>query len=156
MVAAGQAPAVRLWGMERTKCAGCGKEMDPKSEGIELWNSWFCSMCFIGRAQSLHREIKPEDIALLKMLAKELSGLMPADLLEMILVGYWRRTTGRTDAPPREETLRAAGELQRLTAFANFAATLRLLKSWHSIFNEFVEDQEREIREKIKRLTDGE
>lgn len=142
--------------MERTKCSACGKEIDPRNEGIEAFGVWYCSMCFIGRAQSLHREMKPEDIELLKVIAKELSGLMPADLLEMILVGYWRRTTGRTDAPPREETVRTAAELQRLTAFANSAATLRLLKTWRDIFNDFVDDSEREIREKIKRLTDGE
>lgn len=140
--------------MDAVKCSGCGKEVDPKNEGIELWNSWFCSMCFIGRAQSLHRELTAEDAQLLRIITKELSGLMPADLLEMILVGYWRKTTGRTDAPPREETLRAAGELQRLTAFANFAEKLRLLKNWRDIFNEFVDDQERDIRERIHRLTD--
>lgn len=142
--------------MARTKCSGCAKEMDPQNEGIEAFGLWYCSMCFIGRAQSLHREIKPEDIELLKILAKELSGLMPADLLEMILVGYWRRTTGRTDAPPREETVRAAAELQRLTALANSAATLRLLKTWRDIFDSFVEDSEREIRERVKKLTEGE
>src|SRR4029077_8969503 len=141
---------------DRKPCSACSKEIDPKNEGIEVFGSWFCSMCFIGRAQSFHKELKPDDIALLRIIAKELSGLMPGDLLEMILVGYWRRSTGRTDEPPRDETLRVAGELQRLTAFANFAATLRLLKSWRDIFNDFVDEQEKEIREKVKRLTDAE
>lgn len=142
--------------MKEIKCSGCAKAMDTQIEGVELWGLWFCAMCFIGRAQSLHREIKPEDIELLKVIGRELSGFLPAELLEMILVGFWRRTTGRTDEPPREEVLRVAGELQRLTVFANFGQVLRLLKTWQGMFNEFVEGQELDIREKIKKLTEGE
>jgi hypothetical protein len=138
------------------KCSACGKDGDPKSDGVEVWDSWFCSICFISRARGLHRELKPEDIELFKVIAKDLAGLMPSDLLEMILAGFWRNATGRTDAPPREETLRTAAEIQRLTAFANFAQRLRLLKTWRDVMIEFVDDQEREIREQIKRLTEGE
>lgn len=135
------------------KCSACGKS-DIDEEAVELWGSQFCSMCFVGQAKGLHRELKPEDIELLKVIGKELAGLLPGDLVEMILVGYYQRATGKTDPPPREETLRVVGEMQRLTAFASFKRVLSLLKTWKDVFSEFVESQEEDIREKIRKLTE--
>jgi hypothetical protein len=137
------------------KCSGCTKEVDPKTEGIELWGSWFCSASFIGRSQGLHRELTPEDVELLKLIGRELAGLLPADLLEMILTGYYKRTTGLSTPPSRMETERCIGELQRITAFACFRQVLNLLKTWQDMFSGFVQEQEQEIREKIRRLTEG-
>lgn len=142
--------------MSEKKCSACGKSLASESDGIELWGSTFCSMCFIGHATSLHRELKPEDIELLKLIGREAAGLLPPELLEMILVAYHKRATGKQEPPPREETIRVVGELQRLTAFSVFKVTLNLLKTWQDMFNEFVETQQAEIRAKVKKLTDFE
>lgn len=72
----------------------------------------------------------------------------------MILVGFHKRSTGINGRPPADELARCIGEVQRLTAFASFRHVLNLLKTWQMTFNEFVENQESEIRDKIKRLTD--
>lgn len=136
------------------KCSACGKE-DAQGEGIELWGSHFCTACFVGQARGFHRELGPEDIELLKVIGRELSGLLPADLVEMILVGYYQRATATKDLPLREETLRVVGEMQRLTAFATFKRVLNLLKTWQDMFNEFVQSQEEDIREKIRKLTEA-
>jgi len=135
-------------------CSACGKALASENDGIELWGSTFCSMCFIGQATALHRELKPEDIELLKIIGREAAGLLPPELLEMILVAYHRKVTGKQEPPPREETIRVVGELQRLTAFSVFKVTLNMLKTWQDMFNEFVETQQAEIRAKVKKLTD--
>ena len=136
-------------------CAACGAK-DAERDGVQLWNSWYCTTCFISQAQGFHQELRPEDIELLKIIGRELAGLLPGDLVEMILVGYYRRSTGSQDAPPRQETLRVVGEMQRLTAFATFKRMLSLLKTWKDTFTDFVESQEEEIRHNVRRLTDGE
>jgi hypothetical protein len=87
-------------------------------------------------------------------MGKELAGFLPPDLLEMILVGSYKRSTGKNERPPEEELSRCIGEIQRLTAFATFRQILNLMKTWQSSVNEIVENQEAEIREKIKHLTD--
>lgn len=137
-------------------CCACAKPLTSDTDGIEVFGSTFCSMCFIGHATSFRRELKPEDIELLKLIGREAAGLLPASLLEMILVGFYRNGTGRQDSPPREETMRAVGEVQRLAAFSVFAQTLKLLKTWQDMFNEFVDTQHAEIQVKIKKLTDFE
>lgn len=127
--------------------------MDAHNEGIELWGSTFCSACFIANAAKTHREFTAEDVALLRRMGKELAGFLPPDLLEMILVGFHKRSKD-LDRPPEDELSRCIGEIQRLTAFATFRQILSLMKTWQTSVNEIVENQEAEIREKIKRLTD--
>lgn len=134
------------------KCSACAADLGA-TEGIEFFGSRFCSKCFIGRAQETNRPLTPQELDLLKLMGRELAGLVPPDLIEMIIVGYCKRATGV--APPKPETERCIGELQRLTAFACFTQILNLLKNWQDTFSEFVQGQEQEIREKMKRLTDG-
>jgi hypothetical protein len=136
-------------------CAGCAKTLDD-GEGIELWGSRFCSTCFISNAGKFHRELKPEDIALLKVIGRETAGYLPPELLEMVLIGFYKRASGQKDPPPTDELARCVGEIQRLAAFSNFGKVLNLLKTWQGTFNEFVESQEADIRDAIKRLTDFE
>ncbi len=138
---------------KQTKCAACGKIRESESDGLTMWETWWCSKCFMSQSQEFNRELRPEDVELLKILGRELSGLLPPDLVEMILVGYHKRCTGNESLPPRDETVRVVGEIQRLAAFAVFRRTLSLLKTWQETFNEFVDGQEAEIRENIKKLT---
>ena len=136
-------------------CAGCGKDV-VDGDGVELWGSRFCSLCFISVSARTHRELLPEEVELLRTIGRELSGFLPPELLEMVLTGFWRRSTGRPDGPPAGELSRCIGEIQRLAAFSNFRKVLNLLKTWQGTFNEFVESQEQDIRDTIKRLTDFE
>lgn len=129
-------------------CSACSETVE---EGLELWGSWFCSKCFISQSGQLHRELRPEDIELLRRIGRELSGFLPPDLLEMVMLGYTKRVAGSIDPL---ELSRVLAEIQRLTAFACFRYVLNLLKTWQSTFDEFVESQEQEIRDKIKKLTD--
>lgn len=134
-------------------CSACNSELD-EHEGVELWGAWFCSKCFVGQATDFGRELKPEEVARLRRLGRELSGFLPPDLLEMILVGFYKRASRSKKAPDRQELSRAVGELQRVTATACFRQILNLLKTWDEMFGKFVQEQEGEIREKIRRLTD--
>jgi hypothetical protein len=134
-------------------CSACGDQLD-EHEGVELWGSWFCSKCFVGQAGDFGRELKPEELARLRRLGRELSGFLPPDLLEMILVGFYKRASGSKKAPDKQEVARAVGELQRITATACFRQILNLLKTWEEMFGKFVAEQEGEIREKVRRLTD--
>ena len=135
-------------------CAGCGNPLDAHNEGIELWGSWFCSKCFLSNAAKTHRELTDDDIVLIRQIGKELAGFLPPDLLEMVLVGFHKRTTGTDKRPSEAELSRCISEIQRLTAFATFRQILNLLKTWEHSFTEFVQNQEAELREKVKRLTD--
>lgn len=135
------------------KCSGCGNSIDGHNEGIELWNSWFCSACFIVHSAKLHKELTPEDVALMRTIGRELAGFLPPEVLEMVLAGFYRRASGKQDVPA-DELARCVGEIQRLAAFSTFRKVLNLLKTWQGTFNEFVESQESEIREAVKRLTD--
>ena len=72
----------------------------------------------------------------------------------MLATGFYRRVTGKTDNPPAVEVARFVGEIQRLAFFSYARKQMTLLKNWQDTFNEFVDDNEREIRENIKRLTD--
>lgn len=92
---------------------------------------------------------------MLRAFARELAGLLPPELVKMILVGFWRRASGGTTPPPEAELERAIGEIQRITALSCFKQVLNLLKSLSDVVSEFVRSQEDEIREKIKRLTDA-
>jgi hypothetical protein len=139
---------------KQPKCSACGNPLDAHNEGIELWGSTFCSTCFITNAAKTHREFTAADVEILRRLGKELAGFLPGDLLEMILVGFHKRSTGGNTRPPEDELTRCVGEIQRLTAFATFRQILNLMKTWQSSVNELVENQEAEIRDKIKRLTD--
>ena len=123
-------------------------------EGVELWGSWFCSKCFVGQASDFGRELKPEEIARLRRLGRELTGFLPPDILEMILVGFYRRATRSKKAPDKQELARTVGELQRVTATACFRQILNLLKTWEDVFGKFVQEQETEIRDKVRQLTD--
>jgi len=140
-------------GRDPRTCSACGNDLD-SHEGVELWGSWFCSKCFVGQATDFGRELKPEEIARLRRLGRELAGFLPPDLLEMILVGFYKRASGSRKAPDRQELARAVGELQRITATACFRQILNLLKTWDENFGKFVEEQEVDIREKVRRLTD--
>lgn len=135
-------------------CSACGAPLDDHNDGIELWGSKFCSTCFIGNSAKLHKELTAEDIALLKTIGRELAGFLPPELLEMLAVGFYRRITGKTDVPPSSEVARFVGEIQRLAFFSFARKQMTLLKNWQDTFNEFVEDNEREIRENVKKLTD--
>lgn len=138
---------------EQRACSACAAPLDAHNEGIELWGSWFCSPCFIGQA-SVHRELKPEEVELLRRVGRELAGFLPPELLEMILAGFHRRSSGSDAPPPKAELSRCVGEIQRLTAFACFRQVLNLLKTWQDMFNQFVQEQESEIRDKVRRLTE--
>ena len=134
-------------------CSACGNELD-SAEGVELWGSWFCSKCFVGQAGDFGRELKPEELARLRRLGRELSGFLPPDILEMILTGFYKRASGSRKPPDRQELSRAVGELQRVTATACFRQILNLLKTWEEMFGKFVQEQEGDIREKVRRLTE--
>jgi hypothetical protein len=133
-------------------CAACQKAFD-KSEGLELWNTWYCSLCFISNSAKLHKEFTAADIEQLRRLGKDLAGLLPGELLEMTIVGFHKRCTGQ-ERPDETELARLIGEIQRLAAFSVFRQVLNLLRTWQNMFTEFTEQQEGEIRDKIKRLTD--
>ena len=134
-------------------CSACSNRLD-SAEGVELWGAWFCSKCFVGQSSDFGRELKPEEVARLRRLGRELSGFLPPDLLEMILTGFYKRASGSKKAPDKQELHRAVGELQRLTATACFRQILSLLKTWEEMFGKFVTEQENEIREKVRRLTE--
>jgi hypothetical protein len=72
----------------------------------------------------------------------------------MILTGFYKRASGSRKPPDRQELSRAVGELQRVTATACFRQILNLLKTWEEMFGKFVQEQEGEIREKVRRLTE--
>ncbi len=134
-------------------CSACNSELD-SAEGVELWGTWFCSKCFVGQATDYGRELKPEELARLRRLGRELTGFLPPDILEMILTGFYKRASGSKKSPDKAELARAVGELQRVTATACFRQILNLLKTWEDMFGKFVQEQEGEIREKVRRLTD--
>lgn len=73
----------------------------------------------------------------------------------MVLVGFHNRSKDQKDVPPGE-LARCVGEIQRLAAFSTFRQILNLLRTWHTMFTEFVDQQEAEIRDKVKRLTESE
>jgi hypothetical protein len=134
------------------KCSACDAQIDSRRDGVELWGAWFCSKCFISNAAKTHKELTPDDILLLRRIGKELAGFLPQDLLEMILVGFHKRSGGTGPLPG--ELSRCVGEVQRLSAFACFRQIMNLLKNWQTMFNEFVDQEETEIRSKIRQLTD--
>ena len=134
-------------------CSACGSSLD-EAEGVELWGSWFCSKCFVGQASDFGRDLKPEELARLRRLGRELAGFLPPDLVEMILVGFYRRASGSKKKPDKQEVARAVGELQRVTAAACFRQIHGLLKTWEEMFGKFVEEQQTEIRDKLRKLTD--
>lgn len=140
--------------MAERVCAACSAHFDDKHGGLESFGLWYCSECFIKNAMKHGKKLAPEELAALRRMGKELAGLLPGDLLEMILVGFSKRLTGKDERPDEEELARVVGEIQRLTAFSMFRQVLSLLKTWHGMFTEFVDGQETEIRDKIKRLTD--
>ena len=134
-------------------CSGCGNALEDR-EGVELWGSRFCSSCFIGNAAKIHRELRPEDLAQLRSLGKYLAGFLPPELVEMLAVGFYRRSTGRADSPPAEELSRFVGEVQRLVVFSTGFRIMGLLKSLKGEVDAFVESQGDELRDIIRRLTD--
>ena len=153
MAAASRDPYTPPVAKDVRTCSACNNELD-SAEGVELWGSWFCSKCFVGQATDFGRELKPEELARLRRLGRELSGFLPPDLLEMILIGFYKRASGSKKAPDKFEVSRAVGELQRVTATACFRQILSLLKTWEDMFGKFVTEQENDIREKVRRLTD--
>lgn len=90
----------------------------------------------------------------MRRLGRELTGFLPPDILEMVLVGFYKRASRSKKSPDRLELSRAVGELQRITATACFRQILNLLKTWDTTFGKFVQEQEADIREKVRRLTD--
>lgn len=138
---------------KQPKCSACDASLDAHNEGIELWGCHYCANCFITHAAKTHRDFTPEDLIILRRMGKELAGFLPPDLLEMILIGFHKRSKG-LDRPSEDELSRCVGEIQRLTAFATFRQVLNLMKTWQSSVNDLVENQEAEIRDKIKRLTE--
>lgn len=140
--------------MAKDVCSGCAAALEGPNAGIELWGSRFCTGCFITQSSELHREMKPEDMAVLRRMGRDLAGLLPPHLIGMVFAGFHKRATGSTAPPPAEELERAIGEIQRLTAFAVARRILNLLSTWQSMFNEFAETQQREIQEQLKKLAD--
>jgi hypothetical protein len=138
-----------------TKCAACGSSIAAQ-DGISLWDMWYCSTCFIGNAAKLHRELRPEDLAALKNLGRELAGYLPPELIEMLAVGFYRRSTGRKDDPPADELARFVGEIQRLHVLSECRKMMKFLTTCKSEFEAVVEQQYAEMRETIKRMTDFE
>lgn len=136
-------------------CPGCTKPIEP-SEGIDAFGRRFCSTCFIAESGKFHRPLRPEDLELLKSIGREAAGYLPPDLLRIIAVGFWRRSTGRTDYPPEQDLTLFVGEIQRLAALSNATRVMNLLQTWQGSFAEFVDAQMAEIRDTVKRLTDGE
>jgi hypothetical protein len=139
--------------MGKRTCSACADSLDERKDGIELWGALFCAKCFISHSAQTHKELKPEDIELIRRIGKEMAGLLPGDIVEMMLVGFYQRSTGTKGVPPEAELARCAGEIQRLTAFATFRRVLNLLRTWQDTFTEFVETTEQEVRDNIKRLT---
>jgi len=135
------------------KCSACGKEFEER-DGIQLWDAWSCGECFIRQAVQFRKELKPEDVELMRLIARELSGLMPTELLSMIILGY-ARNIGSPQAP-EGETLRVVGEIQRLGYISFARKSLSTLQKLSALFQEFVESQEREVKDTVKRLTEGE
>ena len=140
---------------DKQKCSACDAPLEARNEGVELWGSWFCSACFISNSAKTHREFTADDIAMLRRIGRELAGFLPQDLLEMVLVGFTKRVKEAGTLQPGE-LARCVGEIQRLAAFACFRQIMNLLKNWQTEFNGFVDGQEAEIRDKIRRLTDFE
>jgi hypothetical protein len=138
---------------DKRKCSGCDAELGARNEGVELWGSWFCSGCFISNSAKTHKELTPDDIVMLRRIGSELAGFLPHDLLEMIILGFHKRTREKLEPG---ELARCVGEIQRLSAFACFRQIMNLLKNWQGEFNSFIDTQEAEIRDKIRRLTDFE
>lgn len=141
-------------GGKRT-CSGCGNGL-ADSEGVKLWDTWFCSLCFISHSAKLHREMRPEDIIALRTMGRELAGYLPPEVVEMVAIGFYRRVTGRQDEPPADELARFVGEIQRLNVLSTMRKVTNLMKTWQDSFTEFVEQSEAEVRETVKRLTDFE
>ena len=137
-------------------CAGCGAPFKDADDGVELWGAWFCSGCFVGNAARAGREMSPTEVAALRRMGSELAGFLPPALVEMILLGFRKRSEGLQEAGVRAELSRAVGEVQRLTAFACLRQSLNLLRTWKSAFDEFADGQEREAAEKIRKLSDFE
>lgn len=137
------------------KCSACGKAVDSEKEGVKLWEAWFCSLCFLSQSQSFHRELRPEDLDLLRAIGREAAGLLPAGIFEMVLSGFHRRATGSQEPPPREAVLFTMAELQRLYALHSFQREMNLLRTWNDMFTEFIEGRQREIQETVRRLTAG-
>lgn len=136
-------------------CAGCQKPVE-ENEGLEAFGRRFCSTCFIAESSKFHRPLRPEDLVLLQTIGREAAGYLPPDLLRIIAVGFWRRSMGRpNDYPPEEELALFVGEVQRLAAFSNATRVMNLLQTWQGEFTGFVESQIAEIRETVKRLTEG-
>jgi hypothetical protein len=139
-------------GGKRT-CSACTTAL-AENEGVAAFDMVYCATCFISEAGKFHRPIRAEDIELLKTIGREAAGHLPADLVRMLTVGFYRRATGSAAYPPEDELARFVGEIQRLAMFSNIAKILNLLKTWQGMFNEFVESQEGEIRDTVKRLTE--
>lgn len=137
------------------RCSGCQKAL-AEGEGVSQWDTWFCSLCFIGHAAKLHAELTPEQKALLKIIGKEAAGLLPPDLLEIIAVGFYRRITGRRDEPPAEDLELFVGSVQRLAALSMFAREMNLTETWRGMFNSFAEERMEDIRQRIRRMTEVE
>jgi hypothetical protein len=135
------------------KCAGCGNQV-PGDKGVELWNSWFCSPCFISHSARMHKELTPDQIVALRMMGQELAGFLPANVVEMVAIGFYRRATGRADWPPADELERFVGEIQRLVVFSTSRKIMNLLTTWKGTFDEFVDQQENEVRDEVKRVAD--
>jgi hypothetical protein len=142
-----------LTAMAKDVCSACATALTGPNEGIELWGSRFCAGCFVTQSADLHREMKPEDLAVLRRMGRDLAGLLPPHLIQMILTGFHQRSAGKPQ-PPAEELERAIGEIQRLTAFAVARRIINLLTTWQAMFNEFAEGQQREMQEQLKRLAD--
>lgn len=139
--------------MGKRGCASCSAPLD-KDEGVELWGNQYCTACFVTQAGELHRELTPADLVAIRQIGRHLSGILPPELVRMVLIGFYQRATGMKGQPSEEELERATGEFQRLTYFAMSRKVMSLLKTWKDTFDEFIEGQEREMRDTIKRLTD--
>lgn len=134
------------------RCSACA---GPLVEGqcLESFGAWFCSACFIGNAARFYRELQPEELAALRALGQHLGGFLPPELVEMLATGFLRRM-GRPEPVPAPELARFVGEIQRLFAFYSSFKILSLLRTLKDEVGRFVDGQEEEIRDAIRRLGD--
>lgn len=134
-------------------CTACSTPLE-REEGVELWGNRYCAACFITQAGEFHRQLTPAQLVALRQFGRELAGILPTELVRMVLIGFHQRSTGIKTQPPEEELERGIGEFQRLTYFAMSRKVMNLLRTWKDLFDDFVDGQEREIRNTVKRLTD--
>lgn len=123
-------------------CKKCSKEIT-ESESIE----GHCADCFVSMAQGIRALSSEERTRLKKMVAQEMAGLLPRDALRDLLEeGCDRILMGKVDTD--EELNRMINSIERMSGLA----MLREIMNVISALRTTLEEQEEELRSKIKRL----